>query len=81
MDDRTLVFLTVKEKLLEYFPDTRIEMEYKPDREYGLPAYWVYVFTELDPIEAGKRMDAFDENWWLENSHLYNVGVNLRFGP
>lgn len=79
MDDKTLVFMTIMDKLREYFPDATVEMEYKLEREHGLPAYWLYVYTELSAEQAGQQMDAFDNEWWLENSRYYNVGVNLRF--
>lgn len=75
-------YTEIVDALIQYFPDAMFMSEWKDGYTQSDPGkHWVYVVTDMDAKLANEQLDKFDEEWWLENSRRFEIGVNLRFVP
>ncbi len=54
----------------------KLELVYDPESGDG-PELFGFVSTTLRPEEAMKRLDMFDEEWWLEKSSQGRCKLNF----
>lgn len=66
-------------RIREYFPDSEIFIEVVADPETsGENELVVSIATDLSPREAIERLDAFDEDWWLEASDRSKADICIK---
>ncbi|MHA1116661.1 MAG: hypothetical protein ACTSPJ_10880, partial [Candidatus Heimdallarchaeaceae archaeon] len=72
----------IPNEIENFFPSSKLFLELETDpEENSKPELFVYIRTKLSPDEAIKRLDEFDNTWFLNASVLYggNICVNLEF--
>lgn len=77
-----LLLVQAADELEQRFPNSELELDVFHDPEIeGADELFVYVKTSLPVNEALAKLDAFDDEWFLEidqqSGHVFNV--NLRF--
>lgn len=66
-------------RIRKYFPDSEIFMEVVTDPDSpGEKELVVSIATDLSPKEAIKRLDAFDEDWWLDASDRSTASICIK---
>ena len=73
--------LETYEKIQEYFPQDEIFMEVLADP--GSPIekeLLISISTSLPPIDAIRRLDAFDDSWWLGASCSSPADICIKVG-
>jgi len=71
-------------KIGEHFPHAAIGLQVitDPEIEGDEAAHLgIFIYTDLDPDEAVDRLDALDDDWWLDASRSVDgkLGVHLDF--
>lgn len=66
-------------RIRKYFPDSEIFMEVVTDPDFLCEKELVVsIVTDLSPREAIKRLDAFDEDWWLDASDRSRASICIK---
>jgi hypothetical protein len=66
----------------KYFASEDLKLDLVSDPEIaGDKQLFAYIFTALPVIDALKKLDEFDEQWWLDRVDRANglLNFNLRF--
>ncbi len=68
-------------ELRKYFSSEDLKLELVTDPEIAEDRLFVYIFTSLSVTDALRKLDEFDEQWWLEQLDRANslLNFNLRF--
>lgn len=67
------------ERIREYFPASEIFIEVIADPEAsGEKELVVSIVTDMSPREAIERLDAFDDDWWLEASDISKADICIK---
>jgi hypothetical protein len=69
-------------EIRKYFPSEELKLELVSDREIAEDQQlFVYICTSLSVTDSLKKLDEFDEKWWLERIDRANglLNFNLRF--
>lgn len=69
-------------EIRKYFPSEDLKLQLVSDREIAEDQQlFVYINTSTSVVDALKKLDEFDNHWWLERIDMVNglLNFNLRF--
>lgn len=80
VDQVQLLLLREAEVQLQARFGQDVQLDLEPDWT-GHHMYWMNIRTKMNPVEADKALNSFDQEWWLHNLHRANGRLEFSLQP